>query len=183
MTGTLLAISGSLRTKSSNTAVLLAAAGLAPEGVEVKLFKGLEDLPFFNPDKESTDHPAVLHFRREIKEARALLICSPEYAHGIPGVLKNALDWIVGTAELDKKKIGVINVTPLPATGTAYALENLVEILRTMSADVKDEYVLKIGEIKSKFQDEVLTDEKTKAQLKSLLEKLLDKLNSVQNET
>jgi len=169
MTGKLLAISGSLRAQSSNTAVLLAAAGLAPEGVEVKLFKGLEDLPFFNPDIEHTLHPAVLHFRQEITSAQALLICSPEYAHGIPGVLKNALDWIVGTAELDKKKIGVINVTPLPVTEKAYALENLVEVLRTMSADVKDDTILKIGEIKSKFQNGVLVDETVKTQLRQLL--------------
>jgi len=177
MTGTLLAISGSLRAQSSNTSVLLAAAGLAPDGVEVKLFKGLEDLPFFNPDIEHIDHPAVLHFRSEIKKAKALLICSPEYAHGVPGVLKNALDWIVGTAELDKKKVGVINVTPLPAIGPAYALENLVEVLRTMSADVKDEYILKIGEIKSKLNNGVLTDETTKLQIQSLIAEL----NSLQN--
>lgn len=173
---TVLAISGSLRAKSSNSAVLHACAGLVPDFYEVKFFKGLEDLPPFNPDREIEllkNNSALAHWKNEITSAEALLICSPEYAHGIPGTLKNALDWIVGTAELDKKRIGVINASPLPEEGPTYALDNLVEVLRTMSADVRPEFILKIGEIKSKFnQDGTLSHEKTKMNLKELLSKV-----------
>jgi chromate reductase len=158
--------------------VLHACAGLLPEGFEIKFFKGLEDLPHFNPDREHEPHSALDHWKKEIVCAEALLICSPEYAHGIPGTLKNALDWIVGTAELDKKRIGVINASPLPAEGPTYALDNLVEVLRTMSADVRPEFILKIGEIKSKFNSAgELINEKTKTELKNLL----FELNSMKN--
>ena len=91
----ILAISGSLRNGSSNTNLLLAAAQLVPAGVEMTLYTGLGDLPPFNPDVESAGTPiaAVDDFRAQFAAADAVAICSPEYAHGVPGVLKNALDW------------------------------------------------------------------------------------------
>ena len=151
----------------------MAGAELAPSGFNVRLFSGLENIPPFNPDHEFENNPGVLHWRKEISEAAALLICSPEYAHGIPGTLKNALDWIVGSAELDKKRIGVINASPLPENGNAYALENLVEVLRTMSADVRPEFILRINSVKAKLNAEgKVTDEKTRIELTELLKKL-----------
>ncbi|MCU1349277.1 MAG: flavoprotein, partial [Acidobacteria bacterium] len=91
----ILAISGSLRNGSSNTNLLRAAAALAPDGVDVVLYDRLGDLPPFNPDVESagTPIPSVDDFRAQLTAAAAVAICSPEYAHGVPGVLKNALDW------------------------------------------------------------------------------------------
>ena len=91
-----LAISGSLRLASSNTALLRAAALVAPEGVEIILYRGLGDLPHFNPDLEAAEPPSVTEFREQVRISDGLLISSPEYAHGVPGVLKNALDWLVG---------------------------------------------------------------------------------------
>jgi chromate reductase len=94
----ILAISGSLRAKSSNTAVVTAAARLAPPGLDVVLYDGLASLPHFNPDLD-TDRPPtpVLALRRQIGSCQGLLLCSPEYARGVAGVMKNALDWLVGT--------------------------------------------------------------------------------------
>src|SRR5437764_1175741 len=97
----ILAISGSLRAVSSNTALLRAAAALAPEGVEVELYGGLGDLPHFNPDLDDPDHKdrepaAVTDLRARVRSADGLLIAAPEYAHGVPGAMKNALDWLVG---------------------------------------------------------------------------------------
>ena len=68
---------------------------LAPEGVSMSYYDGLADLPPFNPDLEGAEDLAVLDFRRRLQESDAVLINSSEYAHGVPGVLKNALDWIV----------------------------------------------------------------------------------------
>src|SRR5438105_3807739 len=97
----ILGISGSLRRVSSNTALLRAASLLAPQGVEITLYDGLGDLPPFNPDLEGAEPPSVLDFRARIQEADGVLISSPEYAHGVPGVLKNALDWLVGSEKIE----------------------------------------------------------------------------------
>jgi hypothetical protein len=79
----ILAISGSLRTASSNTTLLRAAIALAPKGVEIILYDGLSGLPHFNPDLEETLQPAVMDFRARLQAAHGVLISSPEYAHGV----------------------------------------------------------------------------------------------------
>jgi chromate reductase, NAD(P)H dehydrogenase (quinone) len=92
----LLAISGSLRAASLNRSVLQAAQRLAPAGVDVEIFNGIGQLPFFNSDLEAGQLPGpVSRFRRVIAKADGLLISSPEYARGVSGVMKNALDWVV----------------------------------------------------------------------------------------
>jgi chromate reductase len=104
------AISGSLRRSSSNTALVSAAARLAPESVDVSIYAELAELPPFNPDLDSDPAPAaVARFRAQLQTCDAVLISSPEYAHGVPGVLKNALDWVVGSGELVDKPIALIN--------------------------------------------------------------------------
>jgi chromate reductase len=127
----ILAISGSLRAVSSNTSVLRAAARLAPDGVEIALFDGLAGLPFFNPDLDGDTIPApVAAFRRLVGEADGLLISSPEYARGVAGVLKNALDWLVGSQEFPNKPVALINTSPR----ATHALAALTLTLETMSA-------------------------------------------------
>ena len=128
--GTGLALSGSLRGRSKNTALLEAAQVVAPSGVKVSMFRGLPDLPPFNPDHEERPPPPVLDFQRALAQADALLICCPEYAHGVPGAFKNALDWVVGSGELVNKPVGLLNAS---ATGE-YAQDSLRETLTVMSA-------------------------------------------------
>jgi NAD(P)H-dependent FMN reductase len=127
----ILAISGSLRARSSNTEVLRAVASLAPADTTVTLFAGLAELPHFNPDldAEGVLPPAIREFRAQVGEADGLLICSPEYAHGVPGALKNALDWLVSGPEIPFKPIGLLNASPR----STYAYASLEETLRTMS--------------------------------------------------
>jgi chromate reductase len=129
----ILAISGSLRRASSNGALVQAAAALAPANVKIHVYTGLADLPPFNPDDDH-DHPpeAVAQFRSELEQAAALLISCPEYAHGVPGVLKNALDWVVGSGEIVGKPVALVNASPR----ATYAQESLAETLRVMSADL-----------------------------------------------
>jgi NAD(P)H-dependent FMN reductase len=132
---TILTVAASLRAQSNHRTVLQIARGFAPEGVELKAFDGLAAIPPFNPDQDAaTDLPGVLAWRGALKSADALLIGSPEYAHAVPGVLKNALDWVVGSGELVDKPVGLI--TALPVSGKNYAREQLHEILKTMSAKI-----------------------------------------------
>lgn len=133
----ILGISGSLSAASSNTALLRAAARVAPAGVEVVLYEGLGGLPHFNPDLDrDLDDPrlpaAVRELRARVGEADALLISSPEYAHGVPGSLKNALDWLVGGSEMPGKPVALVNASP----HAVHAQASLAERLRTMSAAV-----------------------------------------------
>jgi len=137
----ILAISGSLRRGSSNTAVLEAARLLAPVGVEVELYDGLARIPAFDPDvEESGDLPGeVRDLRARMAAADALLVCSPEYMHGMPGSLKNLLDWLVGSVEFPGKLVTLVAASER----SVYAQAQLTEVLRTMSARlVPDECVV-----------------------------------------
>jgi chromate reductase, NAD(P)H dehydrogenase (quinone) len=125
-----LAISGSLRSQSSNTTLLRAVAMLAPPVVAVSIYDGIGNLPHFNPDLEETPGPAVLEFRQRLQESDGVLISSSEYAHGVPGVLKNALDWIVGSGELVDKPVALINASPQ----STHAYASLAETIVVMSA-------------------------------------------------
>jgi chromate reductase, NAD(P)H dehydrogenase (quinone) len=131
----ILAISGSLRQVSSNTALLKAAIALSPPNIKIKLYNGLNSLPHFNPDLESTEPPAVKDLHAQIKWADGLLISSPEYAHGVPGVLKNALDWLVSGEEFVGKAIALINASPR----ATHAQAALTEIITTMSGQIVPE--------------------------------------------
>jgi chromate reductase, NAD(P)H dehydrogenase (quinone) len=137
----ILAISGSLRSTSSNTAALQAAIRLAPPTMRIELYSALDELPFFNPDVDNDDAPAAVgEFRRRVGAADGLLICSPEYARGVAGVLKNALDWLVSSSEFPGKPVAVINASQR-ATHADAALRLT---LQTMSARLQGEgsYVL-----------------------------------------
>lgn len=130
----ILAISGSLRAASSNTAVVRAAAAIAPEGIEVEVYGGLAELPPFNPDDDRDPlNPLVADLRRRVLQADALLVSTPEYAHGVPGVLKNALDWLVGgLGEIVNKPVALVNTAPR----ATHAQASLAETLRTMSTRI-----------------------------------------------
>jgi len=88
--------------------LLTVAARLAPPGVEIVVFDGLGDLPHFNPDIDVKGAPeTVLRWRRALAKSDAILIASPEYAFSLPGVLKNAIDWGIGTGELEGKVVAI----------------------------------------------------------------------------
>jgi chromate reductase, NAD(P)H dehydrogenase (quinone) len=128
-----LAISGSLRIESSNSALINAAMRLAPADVAVSIYVGLSALPPFNPDHDIEHAPAaVTHLRSEVQAHEAVLISSPEYAHGVPGVLKNALDWLVSSGELIDKPVALVNAS----ARATHAWNALAETLAVMSARV-----------------------------------------------
>jgi chromate reductase, NAD(P)H dehydrogenase (quinone) len=134
----LLAISGSLRRASTNTAALEALARLAPEGVKVLVYRDLAKLPPFNPDDDVEDRPKpepVETLRALVVASDAIVIAAPEYAHGVPGVFKNALDWLVASETFAGKPVALINTSPR----AFHAQASLREILSTMAARLMPE--------------------------------------------
>jgi chromate reductase, NAD(P)H dehydrogenase (quinone) len=127
-----LALAGSLRAASINAAFCRAASRLAPPSVRISLFAGLGRLPPFNADLDSVPPHPVAELRTAVAASEALLLASPEYAHGIPGVMKNALDWLVSDEGVVAKPVAVVNTSP--RAHHAYAA--LIEVLQTMSLTV-----------------------------------------------
>jgi len=137
----ILAISGSLRAASINSTLLRAAARLAPPDVEINISHVIGDLPLFNPDLELHMPPTVVRLHAEIAAADALLIASPEYAHGVTGALKNMLDWLVSFEPFVYKPIAIFNASPR----AQHADVALREILTTMSAIIVEAASIKIA--------------------------------------
>ena len=128
----ILALCGSLRSVSMNAALLRAAARLAPEGVRVEPFGGIGHLPLFNPELEASMPAPVRELHEHVASSDAVLIASPEYAHGVTGVLKNALDWLVSYEGFVDKRVAIFNASPR----SVHADAQLREILTTMSASL-----------------------------------------------
>ncbi|MBO0931512.1 NADPH-dependent FMN reductase [Fibrella aquatilis] len=164
---TILGISGSLRQGSTNALLLRAVAGLLPKGVTITVFDGLDDLPHFSPERDA-DHengtaplPSVARWRTAIDEADALLISTPEYAFGIPGVLKNALDWTVSTVLMDQKLVGVVSASP-GYEGGQKAMASLLPTLTALNTRIPDGCSLVISSVRKKMDASGhITDEAT----------------------
>jgi NAD(P)H-dependent FMN reductase len=133
----ILGISGSLQRKSSNAMLLEVAASAAPTGVTLEIFDGLRHLPHFDPDieNESGAPASVAALRRAIAESDALLIASPEYGHSLPGSLKNAIDWLIGSGELEGKLVAVTAAVPAKERGQR-GLKALRDTLAAVSARI-----------------------------------------------
>ena len=137
----ILAISGSLRVGSLNSMLLRAAKRLAPTDIEVDLYRDLNILPLFNPDLEALTPAVVAELRARIISSDAVLIASPEYAHGVTGVIKNALDWMVGNESFVDKPVGLFNASPRATIAQTALRETLV----TMSARIIDDACVPVG--------------------------------------
>jgi chromate reductase, NAD(P)H dehydrogenase (quinone) len=151
----ILAISGSLREGSHNTALLRAAAGLAPDGVRLELFDGLAALPHYNGDHDhDRPPPAVAALREAIAGADAILVATPEYNGSVPGVLKNAVDWASRPhreSALWGKTAAVIGAST-GAYGALWAQADLRKALGTAGARVLDRD-LPVGRAGDAFDD------------------------------
>jgi NAD(P)H-dependent FMN reductase len=122
--------------------------------MEIVLYQGLGTLPWFNPDldEEGMEPPApVRELRQSLASADAYIISSPEYAHGIPGVIKNGLDWLVSCAELTGKPVALWNAAP---AGGEFAQRALLEVLTTMSWPVVREACLLEPFLRRKLEPE-----------------------------
>jgi chromate reductase len=131
-----LGISGSLQAQSANLALLQQASKRAPAGLEIVIDDHVRTLPPFDSDFDGGRAPAsVLSWRAALAGADALLIASPEYGHGVPGALKNAIDWVIGSGELYRKRVAVTASAPGPGRGER-GLRALCETLRAVDARV-----------------------------------------------
>jgi chromate reductase len=128
----ILAVCGSLQASSSNRKLLELAASQAPLGVEWVVFDGLDALPHFNPDLEEDGvvPPAVAVWRSALASSAGVMIASPEYGHSLPGVLKNAIDWVIGSGELVNKPVAVTAATGAMGRGAL----GLAAVLATLAA-------------------------------------------------
>lgn len=126
----ILGLSGSLRQLSTNSLLLQAMAGVAPEGMQFEIYGELGAQPLFNPDLEPGGLPEVIaRFVRQCQLADGLVIAAPEYAHGIPGALKNALDWLVSDTLVPHKPVMLVHAS----TRSFHSRLHLREVLKTMS--------------------------------------------------
>ncbi len=173
----ILTISGSLRAASHNTALLRAAAELAPDGVEVQQFEGLDRIPHYNEDHD-TDEPdrEVQRLREEIAGADVVLISTPEYNGSMPGHLKNAVDWASRPfgpgSSLWGKPVAVIGAS-VTDYGAVWAQDHLRKSLGLAGARVLD-FELAVPNAADRFDpDGKLTDPETRERLAEVLNGLV----------
>jgi chromate reductase, NAD(P)H dehydrogenase (quinone) len=141
----ILGISGSLQAHSKNLSLLRTAAALTPPGVDLVLFDGIRDLPHFNPDVEATALPdSVVRWRQELADSDAILIACPEYGFSLPGVVKNAIDWVIGSGELEGKVVAITAAVPGPGRGRR-GLHALRDTLSAVSASIVGGEPIAIG--------------------------------------
>jgi len=166
----ILAISGSLRAGSSNSALIAAAQSLVSQDTKLEIYDDLAVLPHFNPELDIEPAPETVHrFRSRLLSADAVLISTPEYAFGMPGSLKNALDWVVSSGEFAGKPTAVVSASPL-ASGGDKALASLIQTLKVMSAVIGDTGMLSVPFVRSKFDSSgALVDPDTIKALRLLL--------------
>ncbi len=167
----LLLISGSLRRRSVNTAVLRTALDLHPGRVAAELYDDVADLPHYNPDDDASPlHPAVADLRAQIRASDALLFSTPEYAGALPGSFKNLLDWTIGddqSGSIYEKPVAWINPSP---RGAADAHESLRKVLTYANANIIEDACSHIPVTPGEIDDRgLITEVSTRAQIAETL--------------
>lgn len=172
-----LLVSGSLRSASTNTAVLRTARAMAPPGMECVLFEGLAALPAFNPDDDADQPPAVVELRSRVRGADALLISTPEYTGALPGSLKNLLEWLIGDQDarsLYRKPVAWINASP---RGASDAHDSLRKVLTYAHATILEDVSAEIPVAGSGIgADGKVHDEGGRAEIGGVMRRLRDSL-------
>lgn len=170
---TIFAISGSLRAGSSNHQILVYLAGLVSPDIDFKIYNELHSITPFDPGLDNDTPPAaVAGLRSNIDNADAVIICTPEYAFGVPGQLKNALDWLVSSGTLVDKPVVLITAS----SSGEYAHSSLLRTLGALSANVIEDACLLVPFIRSKMSDGKVVDEGLKKDLMKSMEVLLSEL-------
>jgi len=172
----ILAISGSLREGSSNHNILEMLDQMMPSEMKSTIYDGLRDIPAFDPGIDNDNPPAtVSDLRYLISHADGIIICTPEYAFGVPGALKNALDWTVSSGSFSGKPTALITAS----TGGKNAHEAMIKILGAIDAKLSPETMLLIQFVRSKMDSTGnIIDPDTFQKLQNLIEIFI---NSLQN--
>jgi chromate reductase len=174
MNKSIFAISGSLRNGSSNHNILKFLGTMVPTDITYTLYNDLAQIPPFDPGLDNDTPPeAITALRDAITQANAIIICTPEYAFGVPGQLKNALDWLVSSSTLVDKPVALITASSVGSNAHAA----LLLTLGALSANVIEGATLLIPFIRAKMDSEGnVTDEATKQGLEKVLQELLKQL-------
>lgn len=148
---TVIAISGSTRSSSTNLTYIKAIAALAKDYFDVTIFESIAEIPHFNPDLDTDSPPEkVTGYRNKLKAADGILICTPEYAMGVPGTLKNAIDWTVSSMEFSHKPVALVTASSVGQKGH----QSLMETLKIIESDITDETQLLIPFAKTKINND-----------------------------
>jgi chromate reductase len=167
----ILTISGSLREGSSNHAILNLLERMTPANISFTVYNGLREIPAFDPGLDTDNPPVeVSGLRRQLADADGIIICTPEYAYGVPGALKNALDWMVSSGSFSGMPTALITAS----TGGENAHEAMIKILGAIDAKLTPETTLLISFIRSKLDSEGnVTDIETGEKLQNLFGSLV----------
>ncbi len=168
----IVAISGSTREHSTNLNLIHAIQELYTDRLDMVIAPSIAFVPHFNPDLDNgNDAPpqAVADFRRLLQDAEGILICTPEYAMGVPGSLKNAIDWTVSSMEFSRKPTALITASSVGQKGH----RSLLETLHIIEANIPESSQLLIPYVKTKVKGDVITDEATLTQVKQVMDSLI----------
>ena len=170
------ALSGSFRQSSINTGLLKAIQEIAPEGIEIEIIS-YRDIPLYDQDvNEQGLPPSVLKVGEKIQQADAVIIATPEYNYSIPGVLKNAIDWLSRMPEIpfDGKPLAIVGASP-SFMGTARAQIHLRQSLQYLNPKILNKPEVLVNNAFEKFDEAGnLTDDRTKGHLLALVEALIE---------
>jgi chromate reductase len=170
----ILGIAGSLRRESHNRAMLRAAARLAPEGVTVEVYDGLETVPVFNEDLEAEPPPGVVSLRQALRRADGLLLATPEYNQSVPGVVKNTIDWLSREEDLSGLPVAVIGASTGP-WGTRIAQTLLRQMLLSVQSVVMSDPTLFVPHVEALVdEDGELDDPQTSRRLEKVVSSFAD---------
>lgn len=165
----ILAICGSLRTTASNNKIITYAASLVPANVDFHIYDGLAEIPPFNDSDEAPE--SVTKFRNLLASADGVFFCSPEYAFGIPGALKNAIDWTVSSGELTNKPVALVTA----ATGGDKAHAAWLLIFKALSSIIPENGALLIPFVRTKLNEKgEVSDPATRESLTKVLNALIE---------
>jgi NAD(P)H-dependent FMN reductase len=167
----ILVLNGSTRANSANARLITAIIRMADPRTQFLRYPSIADLPHFNPGLDVENTPQeVIRFRELLAEADGVLICTPEYAMGVPGSLKNALDWCVGSSSFSGKPVMLV----VASLSGAKALASLLDTLLVIEARVRPETTVHIPFASSKVNaDAIITDDQVSGSLKQALHELL----------
>jgi NAD(P)H-dependent FMN reductase len=171
------AISGSVRANSTNHSLIKAVAGLMKDAFSVEVYESVGRLPHFDPGLIDGSVPGEVRlFCAKIAKADGVIICTPEYAHGVPGALKNAIDWTVASADFSHKPTVLITAS----TDGRFGHAALLETLRVIEAEGVDELNMVVSFVRTKVSAEGrITDEGVLGQVTALMGRFLETMNHV----
>ena len=176
----IIAISGSTRLHSTNHSLIKAISELYAQQLDVTIFNGLSELPHFNPDNDTSKIGGrVAEFKQQLKHSDGIIICTPEYAHGVPGTLKNAIDWTVSSCEFSHKPTLLITAS----TDGRYGHKALLETLKVIEAKNIDQLQLLIPFAKTKINsDNKIIDSKTLEEVKEIINRFIETIDESASE-